>query len=244
MLTKFLFFLLINLQVIYGSNINLDNYTLIWEDNFSNNLDLQKWEYRYLGERKKGINDKSTVNILDNKYLELSMMKKENNIYTSMISTENSFQTKYGYFEAVIKLPKGNGLQSAIWLQSSTYGQKNNDLTYSGAEIDILEYIKKTPYTIYHSIYYNGYGKNKKKIQSSTKIDPNKWNKIALLWNEIGYSFFINDELVFHTSEGLSHAEQYIILSVEYTNWSGEIKKDFLKDSFLIDYIRVYKEKK
>ena len=244
MLIKFLIILYINLQIIYASSINLDNYSLIWEDNFNKeNLDLNKWNYRYLGKRKNAINDISTVNILDSKYLELSLIKKENHIYSSMISTENSFQIKYGYFEAMIKLPKEKGLQAAIWLQSSTYGQKINDLEFSGAEIDIIEYVRSSPNKVYHSIYYNGYGKDKIKIQSSTKIDSEKWNKIALLWNKNGYYFFINDELVYQTSQGLSHAKQYIILSVEHTIWSGKVRNDFKKDSFLIDYIKVYKEK-
>jgi len=248
MIKKLLIFLLV-LNTFSNAKSHLENeelYELVWEDDFtSKNLDENKWNYRQLGKRKNGFNIRKTVNLIDNNYLELSMINENGNIYTSMISTQNIKEFLYGYFEIRFKLPTQKGLQSAFWLQSRNYGKYKGDLKKSGVEIDIFEHNSRIPNFLYHTIYYDSYNKKEvKKHQEKTPIKlDDKWHTVGLLWDNSSYSFYYDNELVYQTTQGISQHEEYIILSVEHTNWTKKVDKDFEKDAFLIDYVKVYQKK-
>jgi beta-glucanase (GH16 family) len=235
-------------NIFQPETIDLSKYTMVWNDEFNDKaLNKDKWDFRYLGKRKNGFNITDNLSFENNQYLKLAITKKNNKIYTTMIDTEKAFETKYGYFEAKIQLQEKEGSQSSFWLQSKNYGRVIGNLKESGAEIDIYEYIKKTPQTIYHTIYYDGYGKDKKRITYNKKhnnIKDKEWYLFGLLWDAESYKFFINRELICEIKQGISNHKQYLVLSIEATNWSGEVKENFVEDSFLIDYIRVYKERK
>jgi len=47
---------------------------------------------------------------------------------------------------------------------------------------------------------------------------------------------------VWRTDKGVSHAREYIILSLEVGRWAGEIAKARLPDSCTFDYVCVYKK--
>merc|ERR1711879_683189 len=212
--------------------IEIIDYTklkLIWEDNFeSKKLNEKNWSHRYLGKRMEGYNSSKNIS-LENGFLKIKITKLNDKIYTAMIGTENKFETKYGYFEVKVKLPKRKGSQSAFWLQSPTYGNFLNDLEKSGAEIDIFEFINDKK-QVYHTIHYNGYGKDHKSMQSKTKIKDNTWHKFALYWDENYYKFFVDDKLVWETTEGVSKTKQYIILSIEATKWAKS--KNYVTTNF------------
>lgn len=233
-------------NIFQPETIDLSKYTMVWNDEFNDKaLNKDKWDFRYLGKRKKGFNIKENLSFENDQYLKLSITKKNDEIYTTMIGTQKSFEVKYGYFEAKIQLQEKEGSQSSFWLQSKNYGKVIGNLKESGAEIDIYEYVKKTPNKIYHTIYYDGYGKDKKRITYNKKhnnMKDKKWYLFGLLWEKGSYKFFINRELVWESKEGVSNHKQYMVLSIEYTDSNNKILKDNFNDQIKIDYVRVYKK--
>jgi len=231
---------------LYSQSIDISNYQLQWHDEFnSHSLDKTKWDYRYLGKRKLGYNCKQSV-FLKNGHLIIRTFFKNDHICTGMISTQKQFKFRYGFIEVRAKVPKIKGIQSAIWLQSDNYGKYINNVSKSGAEIDIMEYIYKKPNMIHFTIHWNGYGKNHKKKHiaiSFPKIKDNKWHIFGFLWDRHSYTLFIDGKRVYTTYYPISQTFQYIVLSSEITKWAGPLDISNLPGDFLIDYVRVYQRK-
>jgi beta-glucanase (GH16 family) len=56
-----------------------------------------------------------------NGYLSMRVDKRSNGWYGDLIDTKTTFNQKYGYFEARIKIPKGTGLWPSWWLYNPAY---------------------------------------------------------------------------------------------------------------------------
>jgi beta-glucanase (GH16 family) len=66
-----------------------------------------------------------------NGVLAMSVAHRSTGWYSDLIDTKTTFNQKYGYFEARMKVPKGTGLWPAFWMYYSGNG--------SVAEIDTME---------------------------------------------------------------------------------------------------------
>lgn len=222
------------------------DFKLVWLDDFDKKtLDFSKWDYRYLGPRQKGINTKESVKQDPQKgVLQICATKSGSQYLTGMISTQGKFETKYGYFEAKVKLQKEQGSWSAFWLQSPTYGQKIGDLKASGAEIDIYEFLKVDGNMVRHNVHIDGYNENLKSVgtMSSHANITEGWHTFGVLWEESGYKFYVDRKLVWETNQNISHHEEFMILSLEIGDWGGDISKAALPDCYEIDYVKVYKK--
>lgn len=77
--------------------------------------------------------------------------------YTSgRILTKNKFTQEYGRFEASIKLPAGQGMWPAFWMQGDATGAAGTAWPYRG-ELDIMENIGREPSTVHGSLHGPGY---------------------------------------------------------------------------------------
>ena len=162
-----------------------------------------------------------------------------------MIGTQGLFETRYGYFEARVKLQSQVGHWSAFWLQSPLIGDdETGDTANFGTEIDVMEYQRQEGDVIRSALHWDGYGVNTKaaKSQSNIKGVSSGWHTTGVLWDESGYTFFVDGRQTWKINEAISGVEQYIILSLEVGNWAGDISSSTLPDDFLIDYVRVYKK--
>jgi len=218
----------------------------IWADEFDGTaLDESKWMYRGLGPRKGGVNVKEAVSLDGHGHLVITTSKVGGKYHTGMIATQGKHQWTYGYFECRVKFQTQPGHWSAFWLQSPTYGKVIGDLRQSGAEIDIFEYLARTPDLIRHNIHWDGYGKAHKhagKAHRQTGLGRG-WHTVGLLWTEKEYVFYVDGRETWRTGKGLSHAPQYIILSAEVGSWAGKIADARLPDSVMFDYVRVYESR-
>lgn len=241
-------FLIISVPLIFSLNIYcqtipVENYELVWSDEFNyDTLDLKKWSHRYPGPRRNAINSPNAVGIHPNGHLTISTIQTDSGFITGMISTSENFRTTYGYFETRVLFQKQPGHWSAFWLQSPTKGKKIGNVEESGAEIDIFEYKGNQRKKIQHALHWDGYGKH---LKSTSKSIKNKqlrsgWHIIGLLWTPEEYIFYINGEETWRMKEAISQRPQYIILSVEVSDWAGKIKRATLPDSVYFDYVRVY----
>lgn len=239
---------------IYGELISLkqtippSGYKLVWSDEFNqNSLDMSKWNHRYLGKRKLGYTTEESIRV-DNGTLKIIIYKDGDRYCSGMISTQDKYETTYGYFEMKAKLPNIKGPQSAFWLQSSTFGHVIGSPEISGMEVDIMEYVKTKPNKVHFSTHWDGYKQyNKKDIVSMNyeNISDGGWHTFGLLWEPDAYKFFVDGKLMHTKKSPISHVNQYLLLSAEIGKWGGGIEaisQEKLPDKFEIDYVRVYQK--
>lgn len=221
-------------------------YKLLWSDEFEGDaLDLSKWNYRGLGCRRDAVNVKETVTLDGEGHLVLTTRRSGAEYHTAMIGTQGKFETTFGYFEVRVKLQEQVGHWSAFWLQSPSLGDPLGDVARAGTEIDIFEYLRKDGDRVHHNLHWDGYSAEHHKRSGKTVTVEGLgagWHTIGLLWTEAEYVFYINGQETWRSAEGLSHRDEYIILSLEVGKWAGAIANATLPDHFYIDYVRVYQK--
>lgn len=221
-----------------------EGYQLHWEDNFEGTeLDLTKWRPRGTGPRRIGYNDPSMIEVKDG-HLHLMYDIKGDSIMGSAIGTYETFNTTYGYFECRAQMQKSSGPWAAFWMQSPAIS-KGEDPGEFGAEIDIFEYFRNLGDDhMTHCVHW-AYGPNQQsvgRLDSDLEGLSEGFHTYALEWTPEKYAFYI-DGLKFHeVTEGLSHIDQYMILSMEIPATLEGIKNASAPDAFIIDYVKVYKK--
>ncbi|MCE4565025.1 glycoside hydrolase family 16 protein [Maribellus sp. CM-23] len=221
-----------------------EGYKLFWEDNFAGHeLDTTKWKIRGNGPRRIGYNDPSMVKV-ENGNLYLMYDIKKDSIMGCAVGTQATFNTTYGYFECRARLQRGDGPWAAFWMQSPQISQGEDPAVY-GAEIDIFEYFRGLGEDhMTHCIHW-AYGPNQQSVgalNSELEGLSKGFHTFALEWTSEKYAFFI-DGLKYHElSKGLSHIDQYMILSMEIPSYLQGIKNACAPDTFIVDYVKVYKK--
>ena len=217
---------------------------LVWHDEFDGKtLDVKKWRHRQLGRRRDAINTKEAVALDGRGHLVITTSKVGGKYHTGMIGTQGVFERALGYFECRVKLQTALGHWSAFWLQSPRFGKVVGDTKRSGTEIDIFEYLAKKGDAIQHTLHWDGYGKHHKSAAHVHKQPglSEGWHTVGLEWKKDEYVFYVDGKETWRTRKGVSHAPQYIILSLEVGKWAGDIAKANLPNSVYFDYVRVYK---
>jgi beta-glucanase (GH16 family) len=220
-------------------------YELFWEDQFNGDrLDPNKWDVRGVGPRAVGYVSPEAVKVEDG-FLKLSAFVKDDKILIGAVGTQNHLMTKYGYFECRAQLQKSAGVWAAFWIQSTEIA-KGEDPAIFGAEIDIMEFFKKLGTDIVsHNVHW-AYGPNQQTthgMQSYLKGVSEGFHTFALEWTPQKYSFFVDGYKFYEVTQGLSHIEEYLILSMELPSKMEELKNAVFSDVFLVDYVKVYKKK-
>lgn len=225
-----------------------EDYQLIWQDEFNGpTLDTSKWAYRGTGStRGNGIVSAKNCYLDKQGHLIIEATKTDTNYVIGQIGTMNKFHQTYGYFECRAKTSSQIGTCAAFWLQSSTYGSIIGDPGQSGTEIDIMEYRHaNNKELVHHTIHWDGYGKDHRQEGSRERVKnfDKDFHTFGLEWTEKKYIFYIDGKRVWSTRKAVSQTMQYIILSLEMTNWCGDPSNSVFPDRVLFDYVRVYEMK-
>ena len=258
-------------------DVILTGYTLTWCDDFtgeedsadSNGLDLSKWGYQIGTGTDYGLtnwgNNEQQYYRSENVTVTGSILQIEaknesfgGRFYTSSrLWTKNTFNQKYGRFEALIKLPLGEGLWPAFWLmpQDNVYGGWANS-----GEIDIMEARGRLPFEASSALHFGGswpdnqYTSDTYNFPSGNSI--NEFNLYAVEWEETVMRFYVNDVL-YHTvtnwsSTGYPYPAPfdqsfYIILNLAVGgNFDGNRLPDvsIFDQAVLmeVDYVRVFEK--
>lgn len=184
---------------------------------------------------------------------------------------EPLFTFTYGYVETKCRLPKELNVDywAAVWLQGVKSTDGNITDTKEALEVDIFESFLRWKEGGMCNIgfHWGGYGKNHNMINFSQNpecgpLTDTDWHVFGLLWTAEEYVFFIDGKEAFRTdlmgfsdprnpdrakSNGPLQNPAYIKISCEAGKWAGPNWKDFEKnaperDSFEVDYIRVYQK--
>ncbi len=252
------------------------NWKMVWSDEFDGiELDRTKWDYRLsmMGNEWPSWTDKGVT--LDGKgNAVFSIVEENGRPVCSQLQTgynvmdepiikktvfgdnlqwqigklkQNLFTHTYGYYECRCRLQQNpKAWWSAFWLQSPIIGT-TIDPAESGTELDIMECFD--PGEVVYNAHTGGYGVDLRsiKIGKTSGLSLEEFHRFGLLWDENGYTIYINGEEKGHISENISRRPQFIMLSTEVVGYRKTERKavqqayDLIgKDVFTVDYVRVF----
>jgi autotransporter-associated beta strand protein len=234
-------------------------YYLVWSDEFNSTvLDRTKWDYWLAGPRRNAVNVPNAIS-LDGSNLVITTYTSNKVHYTGFVATDETFRTRYGYWESRIRWGDTNGMWSAFWLQSPEMTGRSPDARLFGSEIDIAEHRfldkdeKNIANKIQVNIHWNGYGKSSHSAGSGNMGSglADDFHTYGFLSTPDAYSFLIDDAKIYRGgSAPISHSTEWAILSSEVddtsTLWAGHIPTDGygnLENSttrMTVDYVRYY----
>jgi len=161
----------------------------------------------------------------------------------------------YGYFEARMKMPSGEGTWPAFWLLGS-----NIDTVPwpRSGEIDIMEYAGHSPNRATSAIHYsNNAGAHEYKSGgiNHTAALADEYHTYGLLWLPNEVSFYFDGKLAtkftrsdtnlarwpFGPNAQNADPKMYLIFNLAIGgNYGGSIDPKLTKAQFFIDYVRYY----
>ncbi len=250
-------------------------WRLVWQDEFDGDaLDTTKWDYRLsmMGKRHPAWTDKG-VHLDGEGHCVFTILEEDGRPVSSQLQTgynfmdavvekttfeedhlqwnigklqENKFTKKFGYFECRCKLQKKPGWWSAFWVQSPVIGA-SLDPAYTGSEMDIMESFSPGHISP-HNIFTGGYGLDMKRhmVGGNLDVDTEEWHTFGLLWDEAGYTFYVDGVEDGRITDEVSHCPEFILLSTEVNGYRHashlptEEARNAIGDTFVVDYVRVY----
>lgn len=173
--------------------------------------------------------------------------------YTSgKILTRGVYETKYGRFEARIKLPWGQGLWPAFWLLGDD--SEGTAIWPTIGEIDIMEYVGQEPTITHGSIHGPGYSAGEAITKSYTlensRFDTDfhvfgiEWgpNYINYYVDDILYNQITPSDLPEGTNWVFNDNQFYIILNMAVggTFVGAPNTETEFPQTMIVDYVKVY----
>lgn len=251
-----------------NSSVDTNRWELVWSDEFDgDSLDTSKWAYetgkghnneaQYYTENNVSVND-GTLKITAKKESKGGYNYTSGRLETITEDGEALFSTKYGRIEARIKLPKGNGLWPAFWMQpvDNEYGS----WPLSG-EIDIMEARGRLTGEVNGAIHFGESRPFNKQINDTYTFSSGtditefhvyavEWKENEIIWYVDGVEYFrasnwytMSDDGVIAEYPAPFNQEFYIILNLavggDYDNGITPSSSD-LPATMEVDYVRVY----
>ena len=233
-------------------------WKLAWSDEFNGTaIDPKNWIFDKGGNGWGNVELEYYTDRPENARVENGMLviearqeKYEGLNYTSArINSRGLQEFTYGRIEARMKLPSGQGMWPAFWMLGS------NASWPLGGEIDIMEYIGKTPDTVYQTVHGPGYsGSNGIGSHLVLTADSlkNDFHVFAIEWAPNEIRWFVDGQEVFKvTPDQIPAGKQwvydhpfFIILNLAVGGgWPGfPDSTTGFPQQLLVDYVRVYQK--
>jgi beta-glucanase (GH16 family) len=211
-------------------------YQLAWHDEFDGAaLDTSRWN-AFSWARGDAIDTPDAVTVADG-VLRITTYTENGVHKTGFLSTEyGKYQATRGYFEARIRFSTSPGEWCSFWLTSPTIGNPKGDALLAGAEIDVVEHrvIDESGWALGdlagQNVIWDGYGAGRQNVHHVAAAAggapiQGQWHTFAVLWDEVGYTFYVDADAVWTTSSGLSSRSEYLLLTCEILDhdWAGNI---------------------
>jgi beta-glucanase (GH16 family) len=99
----------------------------------------------------------------------------------------------------------------------------------------------------HHNVFTGGYGQDMKRDQVGGKmVDPAEYHTFGVLWNEKGYTFYVDGVEDGHIDQFVSKRPEFILITTEVKGYRYEDHQPVAEakasagDTFLVDYVRVF----
>ena len=212
---------------------------LQWADEFNGStLDVTKWNYRSAGAGYL-VNNVA----VSNGCLYLTETTVNGTNYGGQISTYNSFNPTYGYYESSMQSAQTNATVSAFWIQTQYENNTNYNPATNGVEMDIIE---NRPYnnSADNALHWNGYGSVEQSILNniSPPAPPGAFHVYGMLWSTKGYTFYVDGAQVWQTNAPVSQRAEFIDLLIRstLTTPGGYGTNGTTNTQACFDYVRYY----
>jgi len=242
-----------------------EEWVLVWEDNFNGtgSPSPTKWDQPEYNRRNNDngpdgwwlkedayLDGKGKLVIRARKIYDRNYDRDPYDYATGAIRSKGRFEQRYGKFEIKCKLPTQPGWWVAFWLMSESVGNVNGS-GEDGTEIDIFEGFGWTN-SINHALHWDGYGEQHQSQGKRVSIDGIRegYHTFMLEWEANEYRFFIDGGESWRTSAGgVSKVPAYVKITGELSTeswaineyWSNDPEAGVYPDSFLVDYVKVYR---
>ena len=235
------------------SGIGLDTTYWTIEQGTGSQYGLDSW-----GNNEQQYYTNESIDVYDGKLaITATKEKKASKNYTSgRIYSSDKFSQTYGRFEARMKLPEGQGMWPAFWMQPQ-------DTYYGGwprsGEIDIMEAKGRLTYKTSGALHYTTTGGSHTYDSRETNIsgfDLTDYHVYAVEWSEDKIDWYVDNVLFmskasssWQTSAALGDSNApfdkdfYLILNLAVGgNFDGNRLpgSDFEYATLFVDYVRVY----
>ena len=255
------------------------NWEMVWADEFDGTaLDRSKWDFRLnmMGLRWPSWTDKG-VRLDGKSHVVFTLIEEDGKPVCSQLQTgcnfmdqptvptkfghdalqwhigklhESKYLHSYGYYECRCRMQqRPDAWWSAFWIQSPVIGA-SPDPGDTGVEIDVMEYFSPGSVSA-HNVFTGGYGLDMSRSRAGGKVigDLQDFHRFGLLWDETGYTFFVDGEENGKVTDKLTARPEFILISTEVVGYRKEAHApvpaafDALGDTFLVDYVRVFDRK-
>jgi beta-glucanase (GH16 family) len=260
---KTLHYLIILCGLWMGSQLQAQNPTLVWSDEFSGtSLDLTKWQAQIGDGCAEGTcgwgNGELQYYKAENAVVSGGMLqiiakreRVQSKAYTSArIRTRNLADFTYGRMEARIKLPAGAGLWPAFWMLSTN--EPYGSWPQSG-EIDIMEFISAKPDHVFGTIHYgNPYPNNQFQGNDFYLYDgtsfTDDFHEFAIEWSPGEMRWYVDNILYSVKTPAdiapfnwpFDHNFHFILNTAIGGTLGGTVDNNIFPATMLVDYVRVY----
>lgn len=217
------------------------SWQLTFSDEFNGtSLDAQKWNTQYPsgngGELQYYAPDAFS---LRDSILSIIADRRPMHGYpysSGIITTQERFSQKYGFFTMRAKLPYGRGFWPAFWMLPV----KPDFPT----ETDIFELHGDEPNVIYMTHHWKKPGAGSQKTQTTYRGPDfsSDFHTFSLLWSKSELSWCIDGEKLFTTNEGIPNEPMFMLINFAVGGkWPGnpDLTTPF-PGSMQIDYVRAY----
>ena len=257
------FWMAIGLFIVATTCAYAGEWTMVWSDefNYQGLPDKTKWDYEegFVRNHEKQYYTRAR---LENARVEHGMLviecRKEQftpknhapvDYTAASLVTRNKASWQYGRIEVRAKLPHGQGVWPAIW----TLGTNISQVGWPACgENDIMEFVGKEAGNIYGTIHYAVAGKHR---SDGGKLETAKpyaaFHIYASEWYPDHIDFFF-DGKKYHTArtdkagqgqDNPFRKPHYLLINFALGgSWGGPIDDTVLPQTFLIDYVRVYRK--
>lgn len=229
---------------------------LIFEEQFDGKLlNETVWNYEYgdgcpncgWGNNERQLYTKENVVVKDGQLI-ITATKDSDKYHSGRITTKEKFEFQYGTVEVKAKLALGQGVWPAIWMLGSNISEVGWP---KSGEIDIMEYVGKTPHEIHTTLHtQDSYGQSKNTKISTIKDIEDGFHIYKCDWSKDSISFYIDEQLVYTFAPELKNETVwpfdqpfYVILNLAIGGIFGgpEVDDSIFPQAFVVDYVKVYK---
>ena len=263
-------------------NSDKNGYNLVWCDEFNGtSLDMTKWNYQtgtqdkygsatgasYWGNDELQYYTEDAVSVSNGSLkITAKRQQKGDRPFTSgRILTRDKAKWTYGYFEAKMKTPTGEGMWPAFWMLPQPMNSNTLDNQYGGwpanGEIDIME-AKGSLYNIVDTTLHFGKAWNAHDyVSGATQLSSNtdQWHTYAVDWTADAITWYVDgknvqtvDKYRWWSQDASNQGKSmpfdkdfYILFNLavggQYDNYK-EPAASFSSATMEVDYVRVYKK--
>lgn len=240
------------------------SWRLQFSDEFGGtSLDQTKWDYRLLRtatvKRTRSVSASEAVAVR-NGTLRLQVMSdpaRPTRFLNGHIGTQDGrFAFTYGVAAARIKFQRGQGQHGAFWLKPTAPATLAGDPGRSGAEIDIAEYFGSGHNNGGLGSFVYNYGVLTPEGEprrlgavwpgATAQLPPGddwwkRFHVFSVQWTPTSYVFRVDGRVMWRTSEGVSHIEEYLILSLLTSDYElPRLDRSKLPSRAYVDWVRVW----